>query len=135
MQGSAAGTPEPDTESATEDESADAAAGSAQDTTRDDKDVVKLTTVTINSDPPGADIYINGVDLGKQTPAELNLPRAGVKLRLKLSGYVDYKKSIKVGDTAVTVDATLKKYVPPAKNKPKPTAPSRLCDTCLERPE
>ncbi|MCE2706081.1 MAG: PEGA domain-containing protein [Proteobacteria bacterium] len=48
-------------------------------------------TVNINSNPSGADVYINGVNRGS-TPMALNLPTyfyGGASITLKKSGYKD----------------------------------------------
>jgi hypothetical protein len=48
-------------------------------------------TVNINSNPSGADVYINGVNRGS-TPLALNLPThfdGGASITLKKSGYKD----------------------------------------------
>ena len=55
-------------------------------------------TITINSNPAGADIYIDGINRGA-TPMVINLPTymyTGIAINLKKSGYKD---------TGVVIDA------------------------------
>jgi serine/threonine-protein kinase len=112
-----------------------------------DKTIVKMTPVTITSDPPGADIYINGMSVGKKTPSELNLPRDSVKVSLRLKGYDEARKNVKVGESPVKIDEKLRVKSTTVQTgtgkgsgagkgsgsgKGKST---KTCDTCLERPD
>jgi len=48
-------------------------------------------TVTVTSEPPGAEIFVDNVDVGKQTNTSLSLPIHGTpQIRLKLKGYDDF---------------------------------------------
>jgi hypothetical protein len=79
-----------------------------------EKTVVKQTVVTINSDPPGADIYVNSTLIpNKKTPADLNLDRTSVKITLRLRGYDKVEKTVSVGDSAMKLDLSLKKSASP----------------------
>jgi serine/threonine-protein kinase len=89
-----------------------------------------MTRVTINSVPPGADIYVNGVSLNKKTPTELTLPSAEVRIALRLKGYSEVKQTISATGEAMTVDLSLKKAAVVVPKQPK-----KLCKNCLERPD
>ncbi len=104
--------------------------------TPNDKTIAKLTTVSITSNPLGAEIYINGKPSGK-TPAELSLPRASIKISLKLRGYDEAKKTVTVGEEPTKFDAVLKKSTATTGKTGKTGKGSgtKVCDTCLERPE
>lgn len=65
------------------------------------------TTTTINSDPPGADVYINGIHYGK-TPTTIqvtNTTFGDYRITLKKEGYKTYEailpKELKVGPLLV----------------------------------
>jgi hypothetical protein len=112
--------------------------GSAE--TKEVKDVVALSAVTITSTPPGAEILINGASIGKKTPSTLNLPMGkDVNVLLKLSGHADYKKALAVSGETIKLDAPLRKVSSGSKggNKGsgKGSATQKACDTCLERPD
>jgi serine/threonine-protein kinase len=115
------------------------AKGSAE--TKEVKDVVSLSAVTINSTPPGAEILINGASIGKKTPATLNLPTGkDVSVRLKLSGFADFKQAVVINKDTITVDAPLRKVVKTTSGTGKGSAKGsgagqKACDTCLERPD
>ncbi len=96
-----------------------------------DKTIVKTSTVKVTSNPSGAEILVDGKATGKKTPAELLLPRKGVRITLRLKGFDDYKKSMVLAADVLAVDAVMKKtaVVPGRGSSSKP------CDTCLERPD
>jgi eukaryotic-like serine/threonine-protein kinase len=93
-------------------------------------------SLTINSVPAGADIYLNGVVMaGKKTPATLMVPPGNYKISVRSKGFEEYKKTIALkGDMAV--DAALKKPSTTGNtgNKGKGSG-AKQCDTCLERPD
>jgi len=95
------------------------------------KPAITMTRVTVTSTPPGAEIYINGAPLHKQTPAELTLPAGDARLSLRLKGYSEFKSTVSPKGDTMNVDASLKKaatvVVPPGGKKP--------CKDCLERPD
>jgi hypothetical protein len=70
-------------------------------------------SLTITSDPPGAEIYYNGADLRKTTPSTLRLPITHDKaeFRLKLKGYDEYVFKDVPFDGDLQEKATLKKVV------------------------
>ncbi len=107
--------------------------------TKEPKNVVSLSAVTITSNPPGADILINGASIGKKTPATLNLPTGkDVSIRLKLSGYADFKKGLSINQETITFDAPLRKVKTDSgagKGSGKGSGTQKACDTCLERPD
>ena len=55
---------------------------------------VEKTTLTITSDPSGADIIINGKEIGKQTPHTLENLQPGQQLELVLKKPPLFKKSV-----------------------------------------
>jgi serine/threonine-protein kinase len=106
------------------------------------KDVVTLSAVTITSNPPGADILINGAAIGKKTPATLNLPMGkDVNVLLKLSGHADFKKALVIDQEKISFEAPLRKVASTSGKHTGGTkgngkgSSSRPCDTCLERPD
>jgi serine/threonine-protein kinase len=73
---------------------------------------VELAHVTINSIPPGAEIWIDGKDQAKKTDTTLDLPRGAgtVAIRLQLKGYEDAViPQVALGSGSATQSATLKK--------------------------
>jgi hypothetical protein len=110
--------------------SANGSAGSATVTP------VANVSLTINSVPAGADIYVNSAPSNQQTPATLKLPPGTYKITLRNKGFDDYRKTVSL-KADQKVDASLKKYVPPTgqgSGKGKGSA-TKVCDTCLERPD
>ncbi|HTR49600.1 MAG TPA: serine/threonine-protein kinase [Kofleriaceae bacterium] len=81
-------------------------------------------TVTVTSDPPGAEIFVDGVDVGKQTNASLTLPIHGnPQLRLKLKGYDEFVfKPLQLDKDTTEPLAKLKKTAI-AGHGPHPTPP------------
>ncbi|HEV3042008.1 MAG TPA: serine/threonine-protein kinase [Candidatus Angelobacter sp.] len=61
---------------------------------------VKLTAsqgfLTVNSDPPGANILINGKDTGKISPAEFALDPAAQSIVVHKEGYLDAQTEVKL---------------------------------------
>jgi len=50
-----------------------------------------MVTVNVTSEPPGAEIFVDGVDVGKVTNTTLSVPIHGnPQIRLKLKGYDDF---------------------------------------------
>jgi serine/threonine-protein kinase len=81
---------------------ADGSAGSGTDRT---STVVDTTTeIGVASSPPGARIYVDGIDTGKITPAKLDVPKkshSSIALTLKLKGYEAFTfRSVDVGDSS-----------------------------------
>jgi len=72
---------------------------------------VTVMSLAITSEPAGAEIYYNGADLKKQTPATLRLPitHDHAEFRLKLKGYDDYVFKDVPFDGDLQETATLKK--------------------------
>jgi hypothetical protein len=94
--------------------------------------VVVNGALTINSNPPGADIYINSKATGKKTPATLTLPRAAYKITLRMKGFDDYRKSVSLRQDTFSFDASMKKATVKGTGS---AGTSKQCDTCLERPD
>lgn len=67
--------------------------------------------LTVTSDPAGAEIFLDGVDLGKQTNTTLVLPinHNKAQLRLKLKGYDDFVIRDVALDGDLAENAALKK--------------------------
>jgi hypothetical protein len=102
------------------------------------KDVLSFSAVTITSTPSGAEILINGASLGKKTPATLNLPMGkDVSVRLKLSGFADFKKDLSINKETIEFAAPLRKVASSGtgKGSGKGNGGQKNCDTCLERPD
>jgi serine/threonine-protein kinase len=56
----------------------------------------------LSSDPPGADVFINGAKQSGQTPVTLPLAAGNYKLTLRLQGYDPYSGTVEVKDNAQT---------------------------------
>ncbi len=107
--------------------------------------------VSVTSEPPGAEIIVDGAPSGKKTNATLILPRNSTPtIRLHLHGYEDYMlPSLKIDKDNMSEQATLKKLatVPvntghnpgtgkgSGKTGPKPGDKSNGNNTNLMRPE
>jgi eukaryotic-like serine/threonine-protein kinase len=60
-------------------------------------------TLSVNSDPPGAEIWMDGKDTGKTTPAQFTLDKAGThSFAFKKGGYLDESSSanLQIGTTS-----------------------------------
>lgn len=67
-----------------------------------------LVTVTIASEPIGAQVFINGKSLGTTTPTQAQIPaNQDVKLRLEKSGYQIYEASFMAEENGKNFRATL----------------------------
>ena len=98
--------------------------------------VAQNVTIHVDSDPQGAEIYVDNVDTGQKTPADMARPKGGkpIALTLKLHGYADGGVRGVTLDADATKSVALKKFVA-APQPPKHTNPTKTCDTCLERPD
>jgi len=67
--------------------------------------------LTIESDPPGASIYIDGEDTYRLTPETFKIREGGYKIKLSKAGYADYEASVTVYADR-TVKYTLTKLTP-----------------------
>jgi hypothetical protein len=56
----------------------------------------------VSSDPPGADVFINGAKQSGQTPVALPLAAGDYKLVLRLPGYDPYSGTVQVKDNVQT---------------------------------
>ena len=68
-------------------------------------DVVETANeIGVASSPPGARIYVDGIDTGKITPAKLDVAkksRSSIAITLKLKGYEPYTfRSVEVGESS-----------------------------------
>lgn len=97
-----------------------------------------LVTLQINSNPEGADIFINGRSTGKKTYATIQYPRGRktAMITLRLKGYEDFViPRFALNREEITKSVTLK----PVEAKPLShnvdNSGGKPCDTCLERPE
>ncbi len=70
---------------------------------------MRVSLLEVKSDPPGADIYINGERLGR-TPSEIDIYEFGkFKIEVKLDGYLDYSEEIEITEDYYDVNAKLEK--------------------------
>lgn len=68
-----------------------------------------LSTVEINSTPPGAEITVDEKFMGN-TPSSLRLPAGDHKIKLERSGFKTWERTLTVGSaTTATIDPTLEK--------------------------
>jgi hypothetical protein len=134
--GSAAVTP-PNTGSATPPNGA----GSAHEVTVNKGSAAveaQTASLTINSVPSGADIYINGKLIpDKKTPATLTLPRGDYKVIVKAKGFAEFHKAVSLKSDTLSLDAPLKAASggTTGKGTGNKGSGSKACDTCLERPD
>jgi len=64
----------------------------------------------VNSDPKGAEIYVEGNYLNKKTPNKISLAPGEYELQLRLDGYTTLSRKVTVQkDTPLTISETLKK--------------------------
>jgi len=54
-----------------------------------------LVPITIHSDPDGADVFLDG-SFVSSTPAVLRLPAGSYKVVVKMSGFADWEREVKV---------------------------------------
>jgi hypothetical protein len=74
-----------------------------------DRNAQSLTTVKISSDPTGADVLLDG-SFVSSAPAVLRLPPGTYKIVVKMSGYADWEREVKILPGAeVSLDAQLSK--------------------------
>jgi eukaryotic-like serine/threonine-protein kinase len=71
----------------------------------------KVATITILTEPKGAQIFVNGVDMETLTPNPVELPHSTkpVKITLRLDGYKDHVFEKVVPDGNVNLEKTLTK--------------------------
>ena len=48
-----------------------------------------MATLIVKSDPPGANIYVDGRDVGTKTPAQVSLDKGQHVVLVRMSGYID----------------------------------------------
>jgi serine/threonine-protein kinase len=48
-----------------------------------------MATLVVKSDPPGANIYVDGRDVGTKTPAQVSLDKGQHVVLVRMSGYID----------------------------------------------
>jgi len=67
-------------------------------------------SLQVNSDPKGAEIYVEGNYLNKKTPSKISLAPGEYELQLRLDGYTTLSRKVIVQkDTPLTISETLKK--------------------------
>jgi serine/threonine protein kinase len=105
-----------------------------------------MSNLQVNSNPEGAEIFVDGVDTGKKTYSIIQLARSKklTTLTLKLKGYDDIVlKDIALDSDDITKSATLKKTTVHTNGvghgsghgTGKGSGGKKDCDTCLQRPE
>lgn len=74
-----------------------------------DRNAQALAPVRVSSDPPGADVVLDG-SFVSSTPAVLRLQSGTYKVTVKMSGYADWEREVKILPGAeVSLDAKLSK--------------------------
>jgi eukaryotic-like serine/threonine-protein kinase len=53
-----------------------------------------MATLVVKSDPPGANIYVDGHDVGTKTPAQVSIDKGQHVVLLRMSGYIDETASM-----------------------------------------
>ena len=99
-----------------------------------------MASLTLTTNPEGAEILVDGKSTGTQTPATIQLARTRVAvIGFRLKGYEDLVlKELQVDSDKLSRAATLKRL--PAASTSTHTHPTtkltpKSCDTCLERPD
>jgi len=71
--------------------------------------LLKIGTLIIISDPPGATIWLNGINNGEITPSTFAVPDGNYTIVLRLTNYSDTTFVTKISDgNSMTVDITLR---------------------------
>ncbi len=52
-----------------------------------------MATLVVKSDPPGANIYVDGRDMGTKTPAQVSIDKGQHLVLVRMSGYLDETQS------------------------------------------
>ena len=79
-----------------------------QEEQQSDLTSTSVVTVTVTSDPSGADIFINGKSVGSVTPAQIQIPaNKDVVLKLQKIGYMSYENTIFSADNGKTFKTSL----------------------------
>jgi len=52
-----------------------------------------MATLVVKSDPPGANIYVDGRDMGTKTPAQVSVDKGQHMVLVRMSGYLDETQS------------------------------------------
>ncbi|MEQ1722905.1 MAG: serine/threonine-protein kinase [Pseudobdellovibrio sp.] len=76
--------------------------------------VAEIVKISVNSNPDGAQVYVNGVDTGSKTPAVVSLPTGkDSEVLIKKEGYLEYKvnRVFSAGSQGTQVIATLQSSV------------------------
>lgn len=64
----------------------------------------------VRSNPPGAQIFVNGKNTGRVTPGRINVPAGGdYQVELKKQGYIDYPRTMNARANDTELFATLQK--------------------------
>ena len=73
-----------------------------------DMATTSIVTVTVTSDPSGAEIYLNGKQMGVVTPAQVQIPsNKEIILKLNKIGYMPYENTIYSVENGKTFKTTL----------------------------
>lgn len=85
------------------------------------------TSLNIQSNQNGAQVYLNGSPQGYATPSFSALVTPGLyQIRLTKNGYSEFKTTVVVGQSPITIVATLTPFSPPpAPPPPPPPAPAQ----------
>ncbi|MCO4760553.1 MAG: protein kinase [Myxococcales bacterium] len=95
-----------------------------------EKALARVHTVTIESTPAGASVFVGGMEVGKTPyPLKLSMRDADRVLKLKLAGYIEHSVHVKskvVVETRIDrLPSVLKPVAAPKPATPKPTAPKK----------
>jgi hypothetical protein len=60
-----------------------------------------MGTLMIKSDPPDAQIFVNGQQQPRRTPTSLTLPAGKYKIELRKQGFRDYEEEVEVKDQGI----------------------------------
>jgi S1-C subfamily serine protease len=66
-------------------------------------------SLIVNSNPPSAAVFVNGIKQPGQTPMTLSLSAGQYNIALRLPGYIPYVGSVEVREDATQIDAELRK--------------------------
>ncbi|CAN5244477.1 hypothetical protein BH11MYX1_BH11MYX1_31370 [soil metagenome] len=101
---------------------------------------VVMASLTLTTNPAGAEVFLDGTSTGKKTPTTIQVARPHVAvIGFRLKGYEDlFLKDLEIDRDTLAKGGTLKKLAssstPPHPHAGTKTTP-KACDTCLERPD
>ena len=87
-----------------------------QTLTPTEPEIGTTVSLSLTSNPPGAEVWVDGVDLQKTTPCELPLAPGDHKITIRLAGYDELAKMVPVAKNVLprAVHVELERMVNPS---------------------